>query len=158
MSKISTCLWYASEAEEAANFYASLFPDSKVESVQRNVTDSPGGKEGTVLIVAFTLGGRKFLALNGGGTAPYSHAMSLSVDCEDQAEVDRLWDKLVEGGKPVQCGWLNDRWGVPWQIVPKALPRMLADKDREKAARVMQAMLKMVKIDVNALEAAYEGR
>lgn len=157
MTEVATCLWFEREAEEAAAFYCSLLPDSRIEAVQRNVTDSPGGPEGSVLLVRFVLAGRPFLALNGGQKVDYSHAMSVAVTCEDQVEVDRLWDALVEGGKPIECGWLNDRWGVPWQIVPKALPRMLADEDREKAARAMRAMLRMVKLDVATLEKAFRG-
>ncbi len=159
MSKIAPCLWFVNEAEEAAKFYVSLFPNSRIDKVQKNVVDSPGGKAGSVLIVEFTLAGQRFLALNGGQRVEYTYALSLEVDCEDQAEVDRLWDKMTSGGgAPVQCGWLKDRYGVSWQIVPKVLTRMLADPDTAKAGRVMTAMLEMVKIDIGALKAAYEGK
>jgi predicted 3-demethylubiquinone-9 3-methyltransferase (glyoxalase superfamily) len=156
-SKIAPCLWFNGEAEEAANFYVSLFPDSRIDHVQRNVTDSPGGKSGTVLVVEFTLAGRRFLALNGGMRFEYTHAISFEVDCNDQAEVDRLWDKLSDGGAIEQCGWLRDRYGVSWQIVPRVLMEMLADPDPAKAQRVMQAMLGMVKLDIAGLKAAYHG-
>jgi predicted 3-demethylubiquinone-9 3-methyltransferase (glyoxalase superfamily) len=126
--------------------------------VQRNVTDSPSGPTGTVLIVSFTLAGRPFLALNGGMTFEFTPAVSLSIDCADQVEVDRYWQALSDGGAEQQCGWLTDRYGVPWQIVPSAMPRMLADADREKAARVMQAMMGMVKLDIATLQHAYDGK
>jgi predicted 3-demethylubiquinone-9 3-methyltransferase (glyoxalase superfamily) len=159
MSKISPCLWFNGQAEEAANFYVSLLPDSRIDHVQRNVTDSPGIKEGDVLIVNFTLAGQSYQALNGNTHyAEFTHAISLSVDCKDQAEVDRLWDALKEGGEEVACGWVKDRYGVSWQIVPSVMPKFLADPDREKAARVMQAMMNMMKLDIAALQAAYDGR
>ncbi|MFC7399121.1 VOC family protein [Chelatococcus sp. GCM10030263] len=156
-SKIAPCLWFDGEAEEAANFYVSLFPDSRIDHVQRNVVDSPGGKNGTVLVVAFTLAGQRFLALNGGTRFEYTHAISFEVDCDDQAEVDRLWNRLSDGGAIEQCGWLRDRYGVSWQIVPRVLLEMLADRDPAKAQRVMQAMLRMVKLDIAGLKAAHHG-
>jgi predicted 3-demethylubiquinone-9 3-methyltransferase (glyoxalase superfamily) len=156
-SKIAPCLWFNGEAEEAANFYVSLLPDSRIDHVQRNVMDSPGGKGGTVLVVAFTLAGQRFLALNGGTRVEYTHAISFEVDCDDQAEVDRLWGRLSDGGAIEQCGWLRDRYGVSWQIVPRLLMDMLADPDPAKAQRVMQAMLKMVKLDIAGLKAAHNG-
>ncbi|HWI26178.1 MAG TPA: VOC family protein [Stellaceae bacterium] len=158
MSKIAPCLWFDGEAEEAAKFYVSLLPNSRIEHVQKNVTDTPGGKAGSVLVVEFTLAGQRFMALNGGTRFEHSHAISFHVDCTDQAEVDRLWQALSQGGAPVQCGWIKDRYGVSWQIIPSVLPKLIADPDRTKAARVMQAMMKMVKIDVAALENAYAGR
>lgn len=158
MSKIAPCLWFEKEAEEAAKYYVSLLPNSKIEKVQRNVMDSPGGKEGTVLIVEFTIAGQKYLALNGNMKFEYTHAISFSIDCEDQAEVDRLWVKLSEGGEVIECGWVKDRYGVSWQVVPKVLPQMLADPDPAKAKRVMAAMLKMKKIDIATLKRAYEGK
>jgi predicted 3-demethylubiquinone-9 3-methyltransferase (glyoxalase superfamily) len=158
MSKISPCLWFKDEAEEAAKFYVSLLPGSRVDRVQKNVVDSPGGKAGTVLMVDFTLAGQHFLALNGGMQVEYTHAISFSVDCADQTEVDRLWDGLSNGGSVVQCGWLRDRYGVSWQIVPTVLPKMLADPDPAKAQRVMQAMLQMIKLDIEGLRKAYDGK
>jgi predicted 3-demethylubiquinone-9 3-methyltransferase (glyoxalase superfamily) len=159
MSKVTPCLWFGSEAEEAANFYVSLLPDSRIETVQRNTVDSPGGKAGTVLVVEFTLGGQRFMALNGGMRMDYTHAVSFKIDCADQAEVDRLWDALLSGGGEAnRCGWLKDRYGLSWQIVPSALPKFLGGPDRAGAARAMQAMLKMVKLDVEGLRRAYEGQ
>jgi predicted 3-demethylubiquinone-9 3-methyltransferase (glyoxalase superfamily) len=157
MSKIAPCLWFAGEAEQAARFYVSLLPDSRIDRIQRNLVDSPGGKAGTVLVVEFTLAGQRFLALNGGNRVEYTHAMSLFIDCADQDEVDRLWDALTAGGQPVQCGWLTDRYGVSWQVIPRTLMRMLDDPDRAKAQRVMTAMMGMVKIDVAGLQRAYDG-
>ena len=157
MSKIAPCLWFDGEAEEAAKFYVSLLPDSRIEHVQRNVMDSPAGKTGTVLVVQFTLAGQRFLALNGGTRFEYTHAISFQVDCADQGEVDRLWDALSEGGSVERCAWLRDRYGVSWQIVPRVLPQLLGDPDPAKAQRVMQAMLQMVKLDIAALKAAQAG-
>jgi predicted 3-demethylubiquinone-9 3-methyltransferase (glyoxalase superfamily) len=155
MSKISPCLWFNGEAEEAARFYVSLVPNSRVDRVQRNIMDIPAGKTGTVLLVEFTLAGQRFLALNGGMKVDHTIAVSFVIDCADQAEIDRLWDALsANGGEPVQCGWIKDRYGMSWQIVPAALPKLLSDPDTAKAQRVMQAMLKMVKLDVAALERA----
>ena len=157
MSKISPCLWFDGEAEEAAKLYVSLLPNSRIDHVQKNVMDSPAGKAGTVLVVEFTLAGQSFMALNGGRRFEYTHAISLKIDCADQAEVDRLWDKLSDGGKVEQCGWLKDRYGVSWQIVPAVLPKLLGDPDPANAQRVMQAMLGMVKLDIAGLERAYKG-
>jgi predicted 3-demethylubiquinone-9 3-methyltransferase (glyoxalase superfamily) len=154
MSKISPCLWFKDQAEEAARFYVSLLPGSHIDHVQKDVRD----EDGSVLVVEFTLAGQSHQALNGGMHIEYNNALSLSVTCEDQAEVDRLWDALGDGGTPHACGWIKDRYGVPWQIVPSVLPKMLADPDPARARRVMQAMLGMVKIDIVALEAAYEGK
>jgi predicted 3-demethylubiquinone-9 3-methyltransferase (glyoxalase superfamily) len=157
MSKIAPCLWFKDEAEEAARFYCSLLPDSRIDHVQKNVTDSPSGKTGSVLVVAFTLAGSRFLAINGGERLEYTHVISFHVDCADQAEVDRLWDKLSAGGSPVQCGWLKDRYGVSWQIVPSILPKLLADPDQAKAKRVMEALMKMIKLDIAGLQRAFDG-
>lgn len=154
MSKITPCLWFDGEAEGAAKFYVSLLPDSRIDHVQKNVSDSPAGKAGTALVVKFTLAGQSFLALNGGTRFEYTHAISFMVDCVDQAEVDRLWDALSAGGAVERCGWLKDRYGVSWQIVPRILPQLLGDPDPVKAQRVMQAMLQMVKLDIATLEAA----
>lgn len=158
MSKITPCLWFGGDALDAAEFYASLLPGSRIDRVHRSLVDTPGGKAGSVLLVEFTLAGQGFQALNGGEPAQHSHAVSFSIDCADQAEVDRLWDALTAGGgEPVQCGWLKDRWGMSWQIVPTAMLKMLADPDREKAGRAFQAMLGMVKLDIAALERAFHG-
>jgi predicted 3-demethylubiquinone-9 3-methyltransferase (glyoxalase superfamily) len=158
MSKIAPCLWFKSEAEEAAKFYVSLLPDSKILYVQKNIMDSPGGKAGSALIVEFQLAGQRFQALNGNPQFSFNHAISISVDCKDQAEVDRLWAALLKGGEAVACGWIKDRYGVSWQIVPSVLPKMLADSDRAKAQRAMTAMMNMVKLDIAALQRAYDGR
>jgi predicted 3-demethylubiquinone-9 3-methyltransferase (glyoxalase superfamily) len=158
VSKVSTCLWFANEAEAAARFYVSLVPDSGVDRVQRSPGDWPGGKAGDVILVGFHLGSQSYQGLNGGNAVDYGTAASISVSCADQAEVDRLWGALVgNGGQEIQCGWLRDRWGVPWQIVPEALPRLMADPDPAVAARVFNAMVKMVKLDGPALERAARG-
>lgn len=156
-SKIAPCLWFDGDAEAAARFYVSLMPDSRIVHVQRNVVDGPSGPAGSVLLVAFELAGQRFLALNGGMKMEYTHALSLQVDCEDQAEVDRLWDAFTAEGKAEQCGWVRDRWGVAWQIVPKRLPELLMDPDPARAGRVMEALLQMGKLDIAALETAAEG-
>lgn len=157
MSKISPCLWFATEAEEAAKFYVSLLPDSKITYVQKNSVDSPAGKAGSVLVVNFTLAGRSYMALNGNKPKDFTPAVSFMIDCADQAEVDRLWDALCEGGEPVQCGWLKDRYGVSWQITPRAMLDYLGGSDAAGRQRAMQAMMKMVKLDVAGLKKAYEG-
>ena len=158
MSKICPCLWFDGEAEEAATLYVSLLPDSGIETIQRNSVDSPAGKAGSVLVVEFTLAGQHFMALNGGMRMEYTHAVSFKIDCADQAEVDRLWDALTaNGGQAERCGWLRDRYGVYWQIVPSALPKYLGGADRAGAQRAMQAMLGMVKLDIEGLRRAYEG-
>ena len=159
MSRISPCLWFDGEAEEAAKFYVSLLPDSRIDHIQNNTVDGPAGKAGTVLVVDFTLGGQRFMALNGGTRFEYTHAVSFKIDCADQAEVDRLWDALsANGGAVEQCGWLKDRFGVSWQIVPTALMKYIGGSDAAGAKRAMQAMLGMVKLDIEGLRRAYEGR
>jgi predicted 3-demethylubiquinone-9 3-methyltransferase (glyoxalase superfamily) len=159
MSKVSPCLWFNGEAEEAAKFYVSLLPDSRIEKVQKNTIDSPSGKAGSVLVVDFTLAGQRFMALNGGVKMEYTHAISFKIDCADQAEVDRLWDVLLaNGGRAEQCGWVRDRYDVAWQIVPTALTKYIGGSDAAGAQRAMQAMLGMVKLDVDGLRKAYEGK
>ena len=158
MSKIAPCLWFDGQAEEAARFYTSLFPNSHIDEVAAAPTDNPSTKAGDVLTVDFTLDGRRFIGLNGGPDFPFTEAISFEIDCEDQAEVDRYWDALVQGGGSHSvCGWLKDRFGVSWQVVPRQLNEMLASSDRPAAARAMEAMLKMEKIDVEQLREAYEG-
>lgn len=158
MQKIAPFLWFNGQAEEAANLYTSIFRDSRITEIQRYGEAGPG-ETGSVMSVSFELEGQAFIALNGGPAFTFSPAISFFVHCETQDEVDALWTKLGEdGGEPRQCGWISDRFGVTWQIVPTALGRMLRDKDAGKSKRVMQAMLKMVKLDIAALEAAYEGR
>jgi predicted 3-demethylubiquinone-9 3-methyltransferase (glyoxalase superfamily) len=159
MSKVSPCLWFNGEAEEAATLYVSLLPDSRIEKIQRNPIDGPAGKAGTVLVVEFTVAGQRFMALNGGMKMEHTHAVSFMIDCAYQAEVDRLWDALLaNGGKADQCGWLKDRYGVFWQIVPTALMTYIGGSDSAGAQRAMQAMLGMVKLDIEGLKRAYEGK
>jgi predicted 3-demethylubiquinone-9 3-methyltransferase (glyoxalase superfamily) len=159
MSKVSPCLWFDGDAEEAANFYVSLLPDSRIETVQRNNVDSRAGKAGTVLVIEFTLAGQRFMALNGGMKVEYTHAVSFMIGCEDQAEVDGLWDTiLAHGGTVERCGWIRDRWGLSWQIVPNALPKYLGGADKAGAQRAMTAMMGMVKLDIDGLKRAYEGK
>ncbi|MET0647075.1 MAG: VOC family protein [Pyrinomonadaceae bacterium] len=158
MQKINTFLWFDTEAEEAANFYVSLFKNSKVQRVTRYPAEGEeitGKPPGTVMTVTFQLDGQDFIALNGGPHFKFTEAISLVVNCETQEEIDHFWEKLTEGGAEVQCGWLKDRYGLSWQIVPPVLDEMLQDEDREKAGRVMKAMLQMKKIDIQTLEQAY---
>jgi predicted 3-demethylubiquinone-9 3-methyltransferase (glyoxalase superfamily) len=158
MSKIAPCLWFADEAEEAAKFYVSLLPDSRIDKVQKSLIDTPSGKAGSVLVVQFTLAGQEYMALNGGIRFEYTNAISFKVDCADQAEVDHLWDGLTAGGgSPGQCGWLKDRYGVSWQIVPSMLLRLFGSSDRDGAQRAMTAMMKMTKLDIATLQKAYAG-
>ena len=157
MQKITPFLWFDGQAEEAMNFYTSIFRNSKIGTVSR-YGDAGPGPEGQVMTASFQLEGQDFLALNGGPQFAFTPAISLYVDCQDQEEVDTLWEKLSAGGEPGRCGWLKDRFGVSWQIIPSALPRLMGDKDRAAAARVMQAMLSMSRIDIKALQAAYDGR
>ena len=156
MQKVTTCLWFDDQGEEAAKFYVSLFNNSKILSISR-YGDSGRGKKGSVMTVAFRLAGRDFIALNGGPIFKFSPAISLSVSCKDQREVDTLWRKLLKGGKESRCGWLEDRYGLSWQIVPVALPKMLRDRNPQRAARVMKAMLEMKKIDIKTLERARDA-
>jgi len=154
--KIRTCLWFDHEAEEAANFYISLFPASRILDTARYGEAGPG-KPGSVLMVSFELAGVQLLALNGGPHFKFSEAISLSIDCADQGEVDMLWEKLGAGGQYSRCGWLKDRYGLSWQIVPSRLSQLLGGADAAGAKRAMEAMFKMSKLDIAALEAAYGG-
>jgi len=155
--KIAPFLWFDNQAEEAMNFYVSIFKNSKVISVGRYGEAGPGPK-GTVMTASFELEGQEFMALNGGPEYKFTEAISFFVNCETQEEVDKLWEKLSEGGEKGPCGWLKDKYGVSWQIVPTVLGEMLSDPDPEKSARVMKAMLQMKKIDINALKQAYEQK
>ncbi|MCK0206482.1 VOC family protein [Starkeya koreensis] len=155
MSPLCTCLWFNGKAEEAARFYTSLLPDSRVDSVNLSPVDTPGNKAGEVITVEFTLNGAPYLGLNGGPRYPFTPAVSLIVPCEDQAEVDRLWEAFSDGGTPVQCGWITDRYGLSWQITPRWLLEAIKDPDVARAKRVMEAMFEMVKLDLAALQAAY---
>jgi len=157
MSKITPCLWFDGQAEEAAAFYTSLFPDSRVDDVSRSPADNPSTSAGEVLLVFFTLSGQQFIGVNGGPQFRFTEAVSFQIDCEDQAEVDRYWDALVEGGgEHSMCGWLKDRFGLSWQVVPREMGELLGGPDPEGAARAMQAMLQMQKLDVAKLREAYE--
>ena len=156
--RITPHLWYAKEAEEAARFYASIFPDSRVNRVTPLPVESPSGPAGSVNMVDFTLFGQPFQAISAGPLDPFNHAISLVVACDDQAELDRYWNALLAGGKAEQCGWLKDKYGLSWQIVPARLGEMMEDSDPAKARRVAQAILKMAKLDIAGLEAAYAGR
>jgi len=155
MSKIAPCLWFDGKAEEAARFYVSLVPDSRIDAVLPYQIETPGGAPGDVMVVEFTLAGESYMALNGGPAFAFTPAISLFVSCADQAEVDRLWEALAEGGQIQQCGWLTDRYGVSWQVVPKVLGEMLKNGTPQQARRVMEALLDMVKLDIAALEDAY---
>ncbi len=159
MPKIATCLWFVKDAEAAAEFYCSLIPGSRIDRVWTAPLDYPAGKAGDPIMVEFTLAGQAMQGLNGGQPmAEFSSAASVVVETEDQAETDRLWAALTaQGGKAVQCGWLNDRWGIPWQVVPRRLNELMTDPDRARAARAMQAMMGMVKIDIAELERAAAG-
>src|SRR6267378_1167590 len=155
MQKITPFLWFDNQAEEAANFYTSIFKNSKIGTVSRYGEAGPEPK-GTVMLVTFELEGEEFIALNGGPLFKFTEAISLSVNCQTQEEVDELWEKLSEGGEKGRCGWLKDKYGLSWQINPTVLGQMLNDKDSGKANRVMQAMLQMDKIDIGKLKQAYE--
>jgi predicted 3-demethylubiquinone-9 3-methyltransferase (glyoxalase superfamily) len=157
MSKITSCLWFDKKAEEAARFYVSLLPGSRIDFILPYCMEMPGGSPGDVMLVECTLAGQSYLALNGGSNFQFTPAVSFSISCADQAEVDRLWDTLCEGGSPGQCGWLKDRYGVSWQIVPTALIEMMKDKDPTKVRRVTEAMLPMTKPDIGALRKAYNS-
>jgi predicted 3-demethylubiquinone-9 3-methyltransferase (glyoxalase superfamily) len=157
MQKIVPFLWYSKEAEQAAAFYASIFPDSRVVRVTSMPSESPSGPPGSVKVVEFELFGQSLTAMTAAQGDPFNHAISFVVNCENQAEVDRYWNALLVGGKPEACGWLKDRYGVSWQITPTVLTKMMADPDRAKAKRATDAMLKMVKIDIATLQAAFEG-
>ncbi|MFF8564521.1 VOC family protein [Streptomyces albidoflavus] len=157
MQKITTNLWFDGQAEEAAAFYTSLFEDARILGVER-FTEAGPGEPGSVVTVTFQLAGQEFVAINGGPEFTFTEAISLSVDCETQEEVDRYWEALTaDGGEEVQCGWLKDKYGLSWQIVPRALVELLASSDREAAARTTRAMLEMKKLDIQALRDAAAG-
>jgi len=155
MQKITPFLWFDGNAEEAMNFYTSIFKNSKIGRITRYGDAGPGPK-GTVMSATFQLDGQEFMALNGGPQFKFTEAISFFVNCETQEEVDELWEKLSEGGQKSRCGWLKDKYGLSWQIIPSALGKMLGDKNPEKSQRVMKAMLQMDKIDIKGLEQAYK--
>ena len=155
--KIVTFLWFNNNAEEAVNFYTSVFTNASVKNTSRYGDNAPMPK-GTALVVSFELEGQTFMALNGGPTFHFTPAISLMVNCTTQDEVDNLWEKLSEGGRKDQCGWLTDKFGLSWQIVPTIIGELMSDKDRNKSNRVMQALMKMTKIEIDVLKKAYEGQ
>jgi predicted 3-demethylubiquinone-9 3-methyltransferase (glyoxalase superfamily) len=156
MQQITPFLWFDNNAEEAVNFYVSIFKNSKILGAARYGEAGPG-PQGSVMTMKFQLDGLEFVALNGGPHFTFTPAVSFVVNCETQSEVDHHWDNLLAGGKPNQCGWLTDKYGLSWQIVPSILPKLLQDKDRQKANRVMQAMMKMIKLDIAELNRAYHA-
>lgn len=157
MQKITPFLWFDGQAEQAARFYVSLFPDSRIERVTRSPADTPSGPAGSVLVVEFTLSGTRFVGLNGGPGFPFTEAVSFQINCRDQAEVDRLWSALSEGGSEGRCGWLKDRWGLSWQVTPTRLFELLADPDPDRSRRAMEAMMQMGKLNIAELERAADG-
>ena len=157
IQKIIPFLWYAREAEEAAKFYASIFPDSRIERIYTLPVESPSGPPGSVKVVEFLLFGQKLIAMSAGPLDPFNHAVSFVVNCDTQQELDRYWNALLDGGSAEACGWLKDRYGLCWQIVPTDLDDLMADPDPAKAKRTAEAMMKMVKFDIAALKAAHDG-
>ena len=158
MPKLTPNLWFDRNAEEAATFYVSLFPNSRITNVNRSPTDFPSGKAGDVVTVDWELDGKPFTGINGGTDFQFNESISFLIDCQDQAEVDRYWEALIaDGGEPSVCGWLKDKFGLSWQVVPHRLTEMYADPDRAAAGRAFDAMLKMTKLDVAELERAYAG-
>ena len=158
VSKITPFLWYSEKAHEAAQFYCSIFPNSKVGDVAIMNADSPSGPAGSVEVVEFTLFGTPFTAMKAGGGDAFNHSISLVVSCDDQAEVDKYWDELGKGGKYEACGWLRDKYGLAWQITPQALTDMMKSKDKAAAGRAAQAMMKMIKLDIATLQKAFDGK
>ena len=159
MPKIVPNLWFDTQAEQAAEYYAATFPDSRVDSVNRSPADYPSGRKGDVVTVDFTVLGQQFTGINGGTDFSFNEAVSFLIECDDQAEVDRYWDRLIgDGGEPGPCGWLKDKFGVSWQVVPRRLNELVNSDDKAGAERAMEAMLRMGKLDVAELEAAFEGR
>lgn len=159
MQKIVPFLWFDNQSEEAARFYTGIFPNSKIVNIAyygEAGAEVSGKPKGSVMTVEFQIEGQTYVALNGGPEFTFSPAISFSVNCETQEEIDYLWEKLSEGGETIQCGWLTDKYGVSWQIVPTILDKLLQDKDTEKAERVMKAMIQMIKLDINTLKQAYE--
>lgn len=153
----TTCLWFDGQAEEAANHYVSIFKNSRIGKITRHTEAGPG-PVGTVLTVEFELNGQKFVGLNGGPEFKFNEAISFQIHCKDQDEVDYYWSRLTEGGQEVACGWVKDKYGMSWQVVPTVLPDMISDPDPEKAKRAMQAMMAMTKFDIAALQKAYAGQ
>ncbi len=156
MQRVRTCLWFDGNAEEAASFYTSIFENSKITAISRYGDSGPGPK-GSAMVVIFELDGEEFMALNGGPKFKFSEAISLVINCKTQKELDHFWSRLLEGGQAQQCGWLKDRFGLSWQVVPSIIGELMQDKDPARSARVMKAVMKMGKIDIGELKRAYEG-
>lgn len=157
MNRIVPCLWFDGDAQEAANFYVSLLPNSHIERVLKSPADTPSGPAGTLLTIEFTLAGNPYMALNGGTPFPFTEAVSFQIHCDDQTETDRLWAAIADnGGTEVACGWIKDRWGLPWQIFPSRLVELLNDDNVERARRAQETMMQMVKIDIAEIERAAE--
>lgn len=158
MDKITPMLWFDGQAEEAAGFYVSMFPNSRIVEIQRSPADTPSGPEGSVITVEFELAGKPYIALNGGPEFKFNEAISLQIACDDQAEVDKYWDGLIAGGgEPSVCGWLKDKYGLSWQVTPKRLLEMYESPDHDAARRAMEQMLRMTKLDIEPLERAFAG-
>lgn len=157
MTRLIPHLWYSAEAEEAARFYVSVIPDSRIDHVSTLPVETPSGPAGSVTIVEFTLAGQPVTGFTGGPLDPFNHAISLMIECDTQEDIDRIWDALLDGGTPEECGWLRDRWGVSWQIAPRRLMEMIRGDDRAAAARAAEAMRGVVKLDLAALERAFAG-
>ena len=158
MTRLMPSLWYADRAEEAANFYVGIIPDSRIDRVWTMQAESPSGPPGGVKLVEFTIAGTPVTAMEAGPMDPFNHAVSMTVEVETQDELDRIWNALLDGGSPQECGWLTDRYGLKWQIVPRELNDWMSDPDKEAAARTAKAMMSMVKFDIAALKAAHDGR
>ena len=156
MEKISPCLWFGGQAEEAVNHYISIFKNARIKDVVPYGDSNPHGETGTVMLIIFEIEGQEFMALNGGGAFKFCPAISLSISCDTQKEVDRLWEKLSEGGKPGQCGWLEDKFGVSWQVTPSIIAAMLRDEVAAKRDKVIAAVQSMTKLDIEAIKRAYE--
>jgi predicted 3-demethylubiquinone-9 3-methyltransferase (glyoxalase superfamily) len=157
MMKVTQCLWFEKDMEAALHFYATLIPGSSIQWTSAVPADNPSGPAGHVRLAGFTIGDQRYMAIQGGPLDPFNHSFSINVECDDQAEIDRLWDALKEGGSVERCGWLRDRWGLCWQITPRRLGELMNNQDPHKARRVAEAMLKMVKFDIAGLEAAARG-
>ncbi|WP_421791328.1 VOC family protein [Hyphobacterium sp.] len=158
MTPIAPCLWFNNQAEEAARYYTELFPDSRIDRIVRAPVNNPGAEKGAVSVVEFTLNGQPYLALNGGMDNPFTEAVSFTIATETQEETDQIWDRIIaEGGAAIQCGWCRDRFGLRWQIYPRRMLDLLSHEDRELAARAMQAMMTMVKIEIADVEKAASG-
>ncbi|HUL10245.1 MAG TPA: VOC family protein [Candidatus Acidoferrum sp.] len=158
MTKVTQHLWFEKDMEAAVRFYTSLIPGSSLAWISAVPADNPSGPAGSVKIAGFTIGDQRYMAIEAGPLDPFNHSFSIMVQCDDQAEIDRLWEALKEGGSVEHCGWLRDRWGLSWQITPRRLGELMMDPDRAKAKRVAEAMLKMVKFDIAGLEAAAKGK